>query len=222
MFDQYDSKKLILVHSDYTEVFANYLQLLISSSGEEDRKNAGDENRTVETVIWSEKEYTAQKPTLSSVDHIVFIGRGKTIEKETYGMKTRFEKYGMRYGWLGKRAFLNVSGEDLNKKQLAEFIEYIKEYDPERNEIDVKYNNVPAAAKRKGISNILKKGSPAILSFPALPVGGLPFFGVHMLINIFITKGVMSDKMKDSIRSSQYHVATIIFYKEGLADFLKN
>lgn len=205
MFDQSPIKtKLVLVHSETTEVFANYLQMLISSKDDVNGEIVGVEDGSVETTVWSEKEYAAQKPTLSSVDHILFIGRGKTLSKETYGMKPRFERYGMSYGWLGKHAFLRVSGESLKKDELFGFFELAKEYDPEFDEVKLIGTDVPGSAKNKGVPGFFKKAAQLTFGGPAI--------GTWMMVK---------DKYKDKIRSGQYHTVIHIFYQDGIADFLK-
>lgn len=197
-------RKLILVHSDNTEVFANYLQMLISANDDVNGEVVGVEDGSVETAIWSEKEYAAQKPTLSSVDHILFIGRGKTLSKETYGMNTKFEKYGMKYGWLGKRAYLTVDGSPIRKKELQSFIDFAKTYNPDLKDNEVVGIKAQASSvKRKGIKGILKTSAKSLL----------PFVGPSMVLN---------DLSNDAVRSCQYKTAIVIFYKEGLAEFLKS
>lgn len=208
MFDQRDTRtKLILVHSDNTSVFANYLQMLISAKDDKEDEIVGVKDGTVMTTIWSEKDYLAQKPILSSMDHILFIGRGKNLSQETYGMVGIFDKFGMQYGWLGKHGYLRVTGRALKKEQLSNFFEFAKLYDPTIDENDVIKTNVHGnSANNKGVLDFVKKG--------VIVAAAGPLFGGALLINDKI-------KIKDRIRSCQYKTATIVFYRDGLAEFLK-
>ena len=96
MFGQEIPKtKLIIVHSKTTAAFANYLQMLISSKKEQGDNDTGSADRVVETTIWSDEEYKAQKPTLSNQDHILFIGRSNVLSEEEYGIKKVAEPIGL-------------------------------------------------------------------------------------------------------------------------------
>ena len=148
MIDMYTTrKKLIIVHSDNTAVFANYLQMLISSNNDKDDKQISNEDGLIETTIWSEKQYIDQKPTLSSVDHILFVGGGEVLSKETYGITVRFDKYGMKYGWLGKYAFLYIIDKRLNKNEFSGFLEFAKKYNPALREEKIFSTDVPSSKK---------------------------------------------------------------------------
>lgn len=206
MFGQEIPKtKLIIVHSKTTAAFANYLQMLISSKKEQGDNDTGSADRVVETTIWSDEEYKAQKPTLSNQDHILFIGRSNVLSEEEYGIKKVFDRFQMQYGWLGRRAYLKVTGERLKKDQIQPYIEFAKKYDP-----DVTFESIfglEAQAERRsrnGLQRFLETGKKYGFVGPG-PIAVLE-----------------NKKKKSLLRSNQYRTLTLAFYKEGLADFLKD
>lgn len=203
MFDQPEKKtKLIIVHSQNTAVFANFLQMMITSNDDEGETVVGIKDGSVETTIWSDKEYVAQKPTLSSNDHILFIGRGKIIPEECYGMQSKYDNYGMTYGWLGKRAYLKINDTPTKFDEIKSFLDYAKKYDPQVTFDEIIGAKAAAsAAKRKGIGGFLKNVGKYML-----PLGPLWF---------------MDAELKDRVKSIQYRCLTIVFYKEGLDKFLQ-
>ena len=203
MFDQAPKTKLIIVHSDNTTVFANFLQMLISSKDDQGNTITGTPDGTVETTIWTDKEYAAQKPTLSNVDHVLFIGRSKILVEESYGMKNKFNRYGMQYGWLGKHAYMKVTDEKIKKEQIEPYIDFARLYDDTAS-----YESIfgiyaqEEKMERKGIKGFLKE----------IVKMSIPYVGPWM---------VEEDKYKNLLRSSQYRTLTLAFYKDGLAEFLK-
>lgn len=200
MFDQPEkNEKLIIVHSENTTVFANYLQMLISSNDDNGEEVVGIKDGSIKTTIWSDKEYVAQKPTLSSNEHILFIGRGKIIPEECYGMETKYNQYGMTYGWLGKRAFLKISDTPKKIEDVKSFLEYAKQYDPNVNSDEIFGLKAHISQlKRKRIGDVLKDLGKTMLSY----------------------YWVAASDQKDRIKSVQYRCLTIAFYREGLSKFM--
>jgi hypothetical protein len=197
-----EKTKLIIVHSENTEEFANLLRNLISSNDDQGDTIVGVKDGTVEVAVWSDKVYAGQKPTLSSCDHYLFIGRGKIQSKEGYGMNTVFDHFGMKYGWLGNQAFLKVDDYPLKRDEVEEFISFIKNYDPTAN-LTIPYKSEDSNQQKK---RFLKDYAKL-----AIPV---PFLGAYLLVKDHRAS-------KNRIRSISYKALTIAFYKEGLASFLE-
>ncbi len=62
----------------------------------------------VQSQIWTEKEYLANSPMLSSEQYLLFVGNSKEFKNRRLNMHVRFSKFGMNYGWLGKQASLFI------------------------------------------------------------------------------------------------------------------
>ena len=69
--------KLIIVCDEKTEQYANYLRQLISTNDDKDGEVKGVVDGSVEAAVWLDKEYIANKATISSSEHILFIGDNK-------------------------------------------------------------------------------------------------------------------------------------------------
>ncbi len=145
-----NQKKLVIVCDEKTEEYANYLSQLIGANDDKDGEIVGVEDGTVEAVIWLENRYVDNKATLSSNAHVIFIGQGKVCKKETSSMEVKFEKHGIKYGWLGKRAMLQVDNGLLTPEQYDEFFEFCKNYDTKFEKLLLKK---PKMKKEEKIKN---------------------------------------------------------------------
>ena len=63
-------------------------------------------------------------------------------------MVVKFEKYGMQYGWLGKRAMMKVDNEMLEPESYDEFIEYALGYQSDFEKIAMKRAKTKAIEKQ--------------------------------------------------------------------------
>lgn len=226
MFDQ--KVKLILVCSGKTEKFANYLQLMLSACDDQDDNVIGVKDGSVETVVWSERDYLSNKPTLSSSDHILFVGPSKKLKDELFGMRDKFNKFGMKYAWLGKRGLLSVDS-GIKRKEYDEFLSYAVNYisDMER-EMDSSAQAVVKDATTIGVGVLAETasvgagvlaagGAAALLPFAVAvfaPVGavGAGVAGLGKLIR--------HNKEKRSVEMQQYTCLILKFYLEGIQEFL--
>ena len=65
-------KKLIIVCDGKTEKYANYLRQLISLKDDTDDKIIGSKDGTVDVAVWLEKDYVANKQTVSTNQYVLF------------------------------------------------------------------------------------------------------------------------------------------------------
>ena len=68
----------------------------------------GVKDGSVQAQVWLEKDYKANSATISSTQHIVFIGNSKLLKEERSHMKIEFTNFGMVYSKLGRRAAIYV------------------------------------------------------------------------------------------------------------------
>ncbi len=132
------AKKLIIVCDEKTEQYANYIRQLISASDDKPEEIVGVADGTVDAAVWLEKEYLANKAQISSNEHILFVGDNKTSKSESSSMVIKFDKYGMQYGWLGKRAMMKVSNEMLEPEKYDDFLKYALSYEADFERITMK------------------------------------------------------------------------------------
>jgi len=101
MFDMTPRRNLILVCTDKTKAYANYFQLLISSKDDSEESVKGVQDGSVDTSVWTEEQFDANRVGLSSQEHIIFVGESSMIDAECRLMENKFDNLGMQYGWLG-------------------------------------------------------------------------------------------------------------------------
>ena len=84
--------------------------------------------REIESVLWTEKEYLSNRPTLSNTVLTVFFGLGsetmtqsKTIRKWSYNL------YGCRIGMIGNICIVTAQEKDLPGKEQQEFAFYCEQ-----------------------------------------------------------------------------------------------
>ena len=64
-------------------------------------------------------------------------------------MVVKYDKYGMQYGWLGKRAMMKVNNEMLSPESYDEFIEYCLGYQADFEKIAMKRPKPKAIKQEK-------------------------------------------------------------------------
>lgn len=110
---------LIIVCADEYREHANYLQQLIS---QDDTKFLGTNGVT--SAIYLEKEYSQNRPKLSSHQYLLFIGPSDEAKKQNETIPPKFRDGCLHYGWLGKIGTLYVddSFKFLTWKELKRLI----------------------------------------------------------------------------------------------------
>lgn len=242
------TKKLIIVCDEKTERYANYLRQLISTNDDKDGEVVGIEDGTVEAAVWLEKEYLANKAQISSNEHILFIGDNKTSKSESSSMIVKYDKYGMKYGWLGKRAMMKVDNAMLAPEVYDEFITYCLGYQTEFEKIAMrkpvlksllakksKADDAPVEEevvnvedtmdepekekKKLDLGAVREAGKVAAVGLGAA-VAGLP--GVlKEFTAVSIGNGIEKAQTHKKVKDQQYRALSVILYIDGLQEFLE-
>lgn len=129
MFMIQEKKKLIVVCTEKTRKYANYLIQLISEKDDSKEKITGTKDGSVEAVIWSENDYKHNLPIITSNSHILFMGNSKLIKDESANMNMKFNKFGMQFKVLGTRAAMDIEDKLLNKEDYEEFLKFCSKYE---------------------------------------------------------------------------------------------
>ena len=135
MFEKITTK-LIIVCDDKTEKYANYLRQLVRTNDDEEGKVVGTEDGAITVSVWLEKDYKANMSTISSNEHVLFIGENDVSKKEISSMSVKFNKFGMKYGWLGKRGMMVVSEVISQRDTYDKFIKYCRSYKTDFEKIE--------------------------------------------------------------------------------------
>lgn len=127
-------RKLIIVGEEKTDVYCEYLSMLISSKDDIKNENGevidrvGSTDGTVDSAIWTDKIYLDNRCHTSSRQKILFIGEPKSAESVAPNIICSDENdYGIQIGWLGNKAVINVNTDvfknDKNKELYRKFYE---------------------------------------------------------------------------------------------------
>ena len=219
-------KKLIIVCDNKTEEYANLLRQLISSKDDTENEVVGIEDGTVGVVVWLEKEYRDNMATISSNEHILFLGNGEVSIKEfNSSMKMYYDQFGMTYGWLGNRGVLRVTTEIDDEEEYNKFVELYSNFNLDFEAIEFKNfretvaNTVDKKAKGLFSKNKFTKAAMTAGGLAAgLAAGGI----VGVAGAGIIGSKVVSVNRQKKIKQQQYHTLVVAFYREGLAKFLED
>lgn len=196
MFENQKTELMIVCDEKLME-YANYLMALIGQNDDVEGKTVGTKDGTVSAAIYTPKNYKDTLPKITSNTHILFIGSFKEAKEKGKNVNFSFNKYGMKYGWLGKRAVMYVEDDMLKKDEYDKFIQFSKSYQKEFEATTVNFvNSLPNAAKWVGVF------LPVV--YPA---------AIYGLIS--------GSKAHKKIKDQQYRCLTMALYLDGLQKFLE-
>lgn len=196
-----NSEKLIIVHDEKTTKYAEMLVQLIGTNDDTSEGEVGIRDGSVEAVTWLEKQYTDNRPTISSKSNVLYIGNNKVAKSQRLNINIEFDKFGMKYGWIGNRAILYVDNHMMTVDEYQEFYEFCKKYELKAEKL------LSKASKEKKI----KEGALAAAEFLGLGLIGVGTIGAARLV-----------LMKNKIREQQYTCLILAFYLDGLKSFLED
>ena len=225
-------KKLILVGNKETDVYCEYLSMLISTKDDIKHQDSeevtikGIKDGSVDTAIWTNEIYRDNRAHTSSRQKILFIGDDGCAENVIKNISFHDEEakeFGIYYGWLGNKAVIYIDGTLCKdeKKYKAFFEEYEK--------LNQRYNEkVLSVAKKKNIP-LLSVGSAGVSAGVGAGVGaGAALAGVlapGMLAIGAIVAGGMAVKdgaeHKAKVKDQAYRYAVLKFYLDYLASFME-
>ena len=206
-------KKLIIVCEEKNKVYGDFLVQLISSDDDKKDNVVGVKDGEVSATVWTEKQYTDNSLQLSSMQHVLFIGNTKLTKTKRTNMIEKFNKYGMKYCWLGKQAVLYVD-EVVKKEEYDDFIKYAKNNNSNivsklklKKEVPLKEINNNGKNKIEKIFLSAKKVANKFSNKVAnLSIEGLNNF--NKLSN------------NNEIEQQEYNCLVTDFYLNGLSEFL--
>lgn len=208
--------KFIIIHDGKkeTEKMADILNASVSQF------------ENIATTVWSEKQYIDNKPTLSSDEYLVFLGKTKTGENilSAPSFENHFSQFNMRYGWVGKQAVMGLaSNYTFDKDSIAQFSQLYNE----TFNIEIEENKKEEKNKN-GLSEFMSKVDKKIKAVPtvgkiAAVIGGGLFLGVFGTV-VAVTSGTYLVKGHIDNNKVKEHAKQLLlkkFVDEGLKSFLK-
>ena len=195
---------LIIVCDEKDMVYANYLIQLIGQKDDAGNSVVGIADDSVSAAIYTTKTYKDNLPQIPSTEHIIFVGRSPLVKEQGKTISDQFNKLGMHYGWLGKRAVLYVdnatAGEWLKLKDKKEHYTEFWQFSKDRGMIHT--DALAAYAKEVGSWKT----------------------GVASLISVGVGAGkVIIDRNKtiEEVKAQQYRTLIKVFYEDGLRLFME-
>ena len=201
--EQKKEKSLIIVHSNDTKQCADFLSGLI---GEMSRAGYA-----VNAVVYDAKRFaSAPAENKSAKQKIIYIGDFPEVVNNIN--KWQFDKFGIRYGWLGNKAVISFSRE-LSEEEYHEMVSFaknkMKEYEP----------SVFKEIEKKGLNPFNHLDGVKSLAIHFLsPMLHIPILKPNPLSKIYADK----DKLNTfQIKEQQQKFAVLNFYLEHLTDFME-
>lgn len=230
-------KKLIIVCEEKLKIYGNFLSQLISLKDDNDDSVVGTKDGAVAAQVWTEKEYSANAAQISSEQYILFIGNSALIKENRHFMREKFSKYGMKYGWLGKRGVMlveNVVSDD----EYDNFIDFASKIHPEIKALEEKNKvlKLPYIENLENESKLINDealveedndkrsllGKPKLLknATDEIQKNGVKLFNAAAKnINKF-SGGLNTVVNSKKIEKQEYSFLALLFYLQGLSEFL--
>lgn len=214
-------KKLILVGNKETDVYCEYLSMLISTKDDIKHQDSeevtikGIKDGSVDTAIWTNEIYRDNRAHTSSRQKILFIGDDGCAENVIKNISFHDEqakKFGIYYGWLGNNAVIYIDGTLCKdeKKYKAFFEEYEK--------VNQRYNEkVLSVAKKKNIP-LLTVGGAGAGALAGVLAPGMLAIGAIVAGGMAVKDGA---EHKAKVRDQAYRYAVLKFYLDYLASFME-
>ena len=196
-------KNLIIVCEKEYKKIGDYITQLITLNDDTLDDIVGTKDGEVKAIVWDEKIYKDNFVKLTSNSYVLFIGGKKFIKQHNEFAKTEYCEYGVRYGWLGRKAILTVE-KTITADKYDSFLEFARTYEKNFNAIiDGKSKTITKANKA-----INGAAAAAALIDPVSTV----------LVSIFAMKQLKSQK---EVQMQQYSFGAIKFYMDDLSKFLE-
>ena len=223
-------KKLIIVTDEKNKPYANYLMALISAKDDKEGEVVGVADGSVEAVVWSEKNFADNEPTLSSSAHVLFLGDTKLSKTQRGGLKIKYDDFGLKYGWLGKRAVMYVDRVITNVVEYNRFFESASQYQEnftkaiERKTVQMQVQGDIVDIDEKEYKKLHGKQVPVVAALAAFvtPITAPVATAVAVVATpVVAAKGVASLKERKEVMQQQQSYLAMLFYMEGLKEFLE-
>lgn len=202
--------ELMIVCDDKSMQYANYLIQLVGQKDDSDDATVGTKDGAVSAAIYTEKQYKDTLAKITSNTHILFIGKNKTTMEQAKYIPCKIDSYGLRYGWLGKRAVMYVDRK-ITKEEAQAFINYAHNYQLEYKELNQGFKTVSTV-----VDGLM---SPTVIN-------NFKKLSDWLLAPITITPAAIYDLVQRSkslkeMEEQQYRCLTLAVYMDGLQKFLE-
>ena len=140
-------------------------------------------------------------PQIPSTQHILFIGQTSVAKEQSKTIPDAFNKLGMHYGWLGKRAVLYVDDTTSDWMKLKDSRKHYTEFWQFSKDRDMTHPDALAEYAKKLSGGFVDKIMPVVVGAP------------KMLID--------RSKTVNAVKAQQYKTLIKVFYEDGLKSFVE-
>ena len=157
--DMEGKKKLVVVTNKKMKNHANLLRNLVTQNDDVGGNVVGTKDGTVDMVMWSDEDFVANQPKMSSSQKVLFIGTSKHVNG--YIESLEYEKfkestiYGINIYIGGNMAAITVDKGDTTKEEYEKLIHHCEENNRLIKE-RVMGNEQDESKKRNGLSSKLE------------------------------------------------------------------
>ena len=218
MFQQMQ-KKLILVGNKETDVYCEYLSMLVSTCDDhndgEKQIVVGVPDGTVDTAIWTNEIYRDNRAHTSSRQKFLFIGDDGAVKNvipniDFFEDESEDKQCGIFYGWLGNKAVIYINESAVKDERIYDRIF------PQFRKLGEEYNRKisEATVGAEQDENTLKRPQ-------GLSVRGLGKISVPFLAYFGIPQALDKKALERTRIDQAYRYAVLKFYLYYLNQFLE-
>ena len=123
-----EPKTLIVIYKN--EMLVNQLKKLVETNDDLSEETiVGVRDGSVRIVSWTEEVWKAQKKAGNISNKVLFLGDFKDTKALLPILETKYDKYGIKYGWAGNQALI-VSDPNVfaDKELYKEFLDELETY----------------------------------------------------------------------------------------------
>ena len=115
-------KTLIVVYRD--EMLVNQLKKMVETPDNSERGVVETKNDSIDIVSWTERVWLEEKKKGNIKGKVLFLGDIKGTDKLIPVIDTKFDEYGIKFGWAGNQAVVYVEPKALtDRKDYDAFLE---------------------------------------------------------------------------------------------------
>lgn len=118
MFDM--TQTLIVVYKD--EMLLNQFKKLVETKDDNDNEIVGIKDGSVKIVAWNQKTWYDQKKAGNITSKVLFIGDVKGTDKLIPVLDSKYDEFGVKFGWAGNQAVIYTDSKDMNDETYSKFL----------------------------------------------------------------------------------------------------
>ncbi|MBQ7295721.1 MAG: hypothetical protein IJW86_05950 [Clostridia bacterium] len=118
-----EPETLIIIYKD--EMLANQMKKLIETKDDTDDSINGTADKSINVVSWSEKIWLGNKKAGNITSKVLFLGNIKGVDKLIPVIDTKYDNFGIRYGWAGNQAVIYAEPNEI--KSIDKYIAFFEE-----------------------------------------------------------------------------------------------